>query len=152
MQRYQKNKFFKDILKRRKKGETFRSIGKSLGVSFQWCAVVVNSLGRPKNIYAGLKQRCGNKKNKDYKYYGGRGVKCEWKNFKEFWGDMEDGYKAGLTIDRVNPKGDYCKDNCRWATRRQQVQNRVPSNEWERKSPYWRHNKLKFSPKKNDNN
>ena len=51
-----------------------------------------------------------------YKYYGGKGVKLseEWNDFTVFLKDMLPTWKPGLTIDRENSNGDYCKDNCRW--------------------------------------
>lgn len=71
---------------------------------------------RPYRIYNGLKNRCKNKKNPDFPLYGGRGIKCEWENFIDFWKDMEIGYKDNLTIDRIDPDGNYKKSNCRWVT------------------------------------
>lgn len=81
-----------------------------------------------------MMRRCTRKSRKDYKYYGGRGIKlCErWsgdaaKGFKNFLEDMENSYKEGLELDRVDVNGDYCKDNCRWVDRRIQVINRRPT-------------------------
>ena len=73
---------------------------------------------RPYRIWLGMKARCFNEDNKDYRWYGKKGIKIcdEWNNsFALFyhWGN-ENGYKDDLTIDRINPKGDYEPDNCRW--------------------------------------
>jgi hypothetical protein len=84
------------------------------------------SLTRPWFCWAHIKQRCLNKNNKSYKNYGGRGIKvCDrWLNFESFWEDMKDGYKDNLTIDRIDNDGNYCKENCRWITHKEQQKNK----------------------------
>ena len=68
-----------------------------------------------------MKARCLNKNNIGYKYYGKRGIKVcfEWENdylvFKQ-WALMNK-YESGLTIDRINNKGNYEPENCQWITR-----------------------------------
>jgi hypothetical protein len=72
------------------------------------------------NILDGMKQRCYNKKSKAYKYYGAKKIKIceEWMDKKSGyisfckWLD-ENNYEPGLTIDRINPYGDYEPSNCR---------------------------------------
>lgn len=73
-----------------------------------------------------MKQRCGNPKNQQYKDYGGRGISYDkrWESFKEFEADMQEGYKRGLTIERIDNGGNYHKENCKWATRQQQSENK----------------------------
>lgn len=79
------------------------------------------------NIWQNFKQRCYNKNNPDYHYYGGRGITVcdEWLNdFIAFYNwSIENGYAENLTIDRRNNDKGYSPDNCRWATRAMQTIN-----------------------------
>ncbi len=76
-------------------------------------------------IWNGMHQRCSNKKNKDFKHYGGRGIKVSerWIKFENFLSDM--GIKPnGLEIDRIDNDGNYEPSNCRWVTRNQNNNNK----------------------------
>ena len=75
-------------------------------------------------------ERCTNSRNKDFHYYGGRGITvcAEWRNsFETFYRDMGPRPAPHLTIERVNNDLGYFKDNCVWATRLQQRHNRRDS-------------------------
>lgn len=70
--------------------------------------------------WSGMITRTTNKKEDRYKNYGGRGISVcdEWKNnFMAFYDwAMENGYKKGLSIDRINNDGNYEPSNCQWLT------------------------------------
>lgn len=73
-------------------------------------------------IWTGIKDRCLNPASKYRSRYGGRGISVceEWRDFKNFqeWA-MANGYASDLEVDRINNDGDYCPDNCRWITKRE---------------------------------
>ena len=79
-------------------------------------------------IWSAIKQRVGNPKNPSYCNYGGRGVGIckDWKdNFQSFYDwCMDNGYKKGLEIDRINNNGDYEPLNCRFITRKDNNKNK----------------------------
>lgn len=82
-----------------------------------------------------LKQRCQDPNQKDYPEYGGRGITFEnrWHRFENFFIDMGDPpldpvTGERLSIERKDNNGNYCKDNCKWATRSEQQLNKRTSN------------------------
>lgn len=78
-----------------------------------------------------MRSRCYRVNATNYRYYGGRGIEVEWKSFEEFRDDMYGSYlehvakhgESNTTLDRIDVNGNYKKENCRWATMKNQNNN-----------------------------
>lgn len=77
------------------------------------------------NSWRGIINRCDRPSYRAYARYGGRGISYDprWKSFANFLEDMGERPGKEYSIDRIDINGDYCKDNCRWATQEEQVNN-----------------------------
>lgn len=102
---------------------------------------MAQKVGRPKkhgmtgsrlyNIWQGIRQRCNNPNDREYKWYGARGIELDndWLEFKPFYNwAINNGYKDNLTIDRIDVNGNYEPLNCRWVTQKEQNRNTRKNN------------------------
>lgn len=85
---------------------------------------------RYKNVYdiwRMMKKRCFDKNAKEYVNYGKRGITIcpTWLEYKSFltWA-LENGYKKGLSIERIDNNGNYCPENCKWISLAKQARNK----------------------------
>jgi len=94
------------------------------------------------HIWKSMTQRCNNPNHQFYNYYGGRGIKVcdEWLEFKNFMNDMyksyqlhKEEYKEDTEIDRIDCNQGYNKNNCKWVTRIENMNNTRRNKKYDKK-------------------
>jgi hypothetical protein len=78
-------------------------------------------------VWQGMRRRCLNSNFKYWKYYGGRGITIcpEWDSFKQFVADMGPRPTPKHTLERKDNDGNYTPQNCKWASRKEQMHNQT---------------------------
>ena len=104
---------------------------------------------RQYQTWNGMKARCSNYSSEVYLSYGAKGISYDskWETFEGFWDDMAEGYSDDLTLDRIDPNGNYTKENCRWVNKYLQAINKntpvtntsgTTGVSWEEANQNWR--------------
>lgn len=109
-------------------------------------------------IYTGIRTRCTNQHEKTYKNYWARWIKCLWNSFEDFYRDMWPSYEEhcrqywekDTTIERIDVNWNYCKENCTWRTKKEQVNNQRSNTvviiNWEQHN-LWEWSKMLWIPR-----
>lgn len=111
----------------RERDRFIKDVKRGIGISHKNCVESLpknNTTKILRNRWSHMVDRCTNERSTHYKSYGGRGIKCHYDLFIDFYDDFYESYmehseKYGAdntTIDRINVNNDYIKDNMRWAT------------------------------------
>lgn len=104
-----------------------RSLVRGLSKSCGKCREKIHKLSGTKiyKLWEAMMRRVYSKKHKHYQDYGGRGITVckEWHDFENFYKDIGIYRVGNLSLDRIDNNGNYCKENCRWSTQKEQTNN-----------------------------
>lgn len=113
---------------KRTKSEMFRSLKRSTRLTCAICRSSTHNMSKSPEYksWSSMKRRCNNKNQTGYERYGGRGITYDprWEKFEVFFNDMGHMPEPGMELDRIDNDGNYCKENCRWSTCKEQTRNR----------------------------
>lgn len=90
-------------------------------------------------VWKNMNKRCNNSHTEHFKYYWWRWINvCDRRrNFQSFYEDMWPSYKEWLSIDRIDVNGNYCKENCKWSTKKEQMRNTRRNKKIAQKNKLW---------------
>jgi len=119
---------------------------KGAGSKHKWCCKQIKGK-YTKNFHrkwADMRTRTTNPKRNDFYLYGGRGINSDaWEYFIDFYDDMYESYlehvkefgEKDTSLDRIDVNGNYCKENCRWVTLKEQAGNKRTNRYFKAISP-----------------
>lgn len=98
-------------------------LAKRYNKNINYCVSCKNINNHLVSVYKNITSRCYNENDTSYSNYWGRWITCIRDCFLDFYNDMRSSYQCWLTIERINNDWNYCKENCKRASRTEQNRN-----------------------------